>query len=185
MTGSCDERNFHLKLKELYRKHREVIVYLFFGVMTTAVSYGVFFGLQIFGRLVLGIATDAADPGYDGGKYYALVAVAQVLQWVAGVLFAFFTNRKWVFEATGERMLPQLMKFAVSRLATFGLDSLVTFGVIAALQAGGYSAPTVSFIITVELTADVVAKLVSAVVVIVSNYITSKLFVFKKKKGNE
>ena len=174
------------KIKELLKKHREVISYLFFGVMTTLVSYAVFFGLQFFGDAVLGITSDTSSPDYSAGAYYALITAAQVLQWVAGVLFAFFTNRKWVFEDTGEAVLPQLLKFSAGRVATFGLDSLVTFGTIAILQGVGYSGPTLALMgISLTVTAEVIAKVLAAVVVIIANYIISKIFVFKNKSGSE
>ena len=170
------------RIKELLKKHREVISYLFFGVMTTLVSYAVFFGLQFFGDAVLGITSDTSSPDYSAGTYYALITVAQVLQWVAGVLFAFFTNRKWVFEDTGEAVLPQLLKFSAGRVATFGLDSLVTFGTIAILQSTGYSGPTLVLMgISLTLTAEIIAKVLAAIVVIIANYIISKIFVFKNK----
>ncbi len=167
------------KIAELYRKHREIVNYLIFGVLTTVISFAVYFALLKLGGAA-GIVLDDTKDGYSAGAAYALRLVAQVLQWVAGVLFAFFTNRKWVFDGEGERMLPQLLQFSASRLATLGLDTVVTLGMVALLGAIGFTGIPVPVIGTAD--ADVIAKCVAAVLVVIANYVISKFFVFRKKK---
>ena len=90
-------------------------------------------------------------------------------------------NSRWVFEsrAQGTRAIAkEFSLFASSRLATLGLDTLVTFGGVALLDALSYK----PIHIIIDFTADFVAKCASAVLVIIANYVLSKLIVFRKKQ---
>ena len=92
-----------------------------------------------------------------------------------------FTNRKWVFteaDRSAGSLPRQLVLFAGSRVASFLLDVAVTYG-CTLLLALWIQAPPV--ILGIALTPGVIAKLVAAVLVIVANYVLSKLIVFKKK----
>lgn len=167
-------------MKELFKKYREIILYLIFGVLTTFVGWAVYFGILLVGKA----AFDLPPETTSGATYLAIYTAAQVIQWIAAVLFAFFTNRKWVFtEADKEaRMLPQLSKFAAGRLATFGVDYLVTYFGALLLSALIVSWNSVEiFGMTLNLN-EISAKVVAAVIVIIANYFFSKLFVFKEKK---
>ena len=84
-------------MKNFLQKNREIIAYLFFGVVTTAVSMGVYFAILAVAEHVVGISPSEA-------KFNAVRLFAQILQWVAGVLVAFFTNKKWVFNADAYRI---------------------------------------------------------------------------------
>ena len=72
---------------------REVLMYLLFGVLTTLVGWAVYFAIMLCGRAIFSIPNDDTS----SGGYIALYSAAQVIQWVCAVLFAFFTNKKWVF----------------------------------------------------------------------------------------
>lgn len=159
---------------------REVITYLIFGVLTTFVGWAVYFAIMFSGRAILAIPSDDAT----SGKYIALYTVAQVVQWICAVLFAFFTNRKWVFTEAdkNQKILPQLLAFSGGRVITFGLDYVITlFGGMALVALLPIFNEFTIFGLTLNLN-EIFAKIVAAVVVIVCNYIFSKLFVFKKKK---
>ena len=155
-------------------KLREIVVYLIFGVLTTAVGMGTYFGILWLGEHTLHISPDSTT-------FNAVRVVAQILHWVFAVLFAFFTNKKWVFTNAEDDVstTTQLLKFSASRLATLGLDTAVTFGTVWILQALAYQ--TVS-IIGIPFSTDLISKIAASVVVIVTNYILSKIFVFKDKK---
>lgn len=159
-------------MKAFFDKHREIILYLIFGVLTTAVSFAVYFLLFHVGTALLG----------DAYAWHVRVA-AQILQWVAGVLFAFFTNKKYVFgdnnTETGH-MWRKLAEFSASRVATLLLDTALTFGVVALLGAISYEAILLP-LVNIPLSADLIAKCVAAVFVIVGNYVLSKLFVFRRR----
>ena len=159
---------------------REVITYLIFGVLTTFVGWAVYFAIMLGGRAILGIPSDDTS----SGAYIGLYTAAQLTQWVCAVLFAFFTNRKWVFTEADrtKRVLPQLLTFSGGRLVTLGLDYVITLVGAMALSALLPALNSVTIIgITLNLN-EVAAKVAAAFVVIVCNYIFSKIFVFKKKK---
>ena len=167
-------------MKELLEKYREIILYLIFGVLTTLVGWAVYFGILLVGKAALDIPAEVTS----GGSYLALYTAAQVIQWVAAVLFAFFTNRAYVFTGADRdaRMLPQLSKFAAGRVATFGVDYLVTYFGAIALSKIIVAWNSVE-IFGKELNLNEIgAKVVAAVIVIIANYFFSKLFVFKDKK---
>lgn len=164
-------------------KYREIIMYLIFGVLTTLVGWTVYYIILLGGRAVFGIPAEEVT----GGRYLALYTAAQVLQWICAVLFAFVTNKKWVFTEAdkAESVKKQLIKFAGSRLVTFGLDYIITFAGTLLLGALFPSIVSVLLLGKERNLAEILSKLVAAVVVIVCNYIISKLFVFRNKKGEK
>ena len=145
------------KIKELYLKYKEVINYLIFGVLTTVVSL-------VTKYLLLFTVLDASN---------ALeLQVSVIISWIVACLFAYITNRIWVFESKSKEIINEMVKFFVSRLSTLGLEMLTMFVFVTALG----------------LDSDVwvvVWTLVAQVLVIVGNYILSKLIVFKNKKKEE
>lgn len=155
---------------------KELVAYLTFGVLTTAVALLTYFGVLFFGDRVLSIEPTASE-------FYFVRLAAEILQWVLAVLFAFFTNKKWVFTDADKDVstVKQLCVFASARLLTLGLDALITFGTVWLLQSVGYEEFSVNILITLTVTADLIAKMLASVVVVTSNYFISKLLVFKKK----
>ena len=89
--------------------------------------------------------------------------IANIISWIAGVIFAYITNRKFVFESKNNNKIKEVSNFVLARVLTLVLDMLIMFIFVTWL---GFS--------------DKIFKLVSQVVVIVLNYVFSKLFVFKK-----
>ena len=156
---------------------REIAVYLLFGVLTTVVAMATYFGILWFGEHKLNINPDDAE-------FNMVRIVAEVLQWIMAVLFAFFTNKKWVFKDADTSISTgiQLLRFSSSRLATLGLDALITLGTVWLLQALSYETKT---LLGIGITADLIAKLLASVAVVISNYILSKLFVFKANNGEK
>ena len=125
--------------------HTEAGLYLVFGVLTTVVSLIVYYLFMFL--------TD---------NYW----IATVLKNVAGILFAYFTNRGMVFgsKAVGSQKVGEFFKFVSSRLLTFGLDLLMMFVMVDLLSVN-----------------EMIAGALSTVIVILLNYVLSKLFVFTKK----
>lgn len=166
------------RIKELYKRHREIILYLTFGLLTTLVSWTVYFTVLWTWKAAAGL------PANDTGSRMYIVGytVAQILQWVSAVLFAFFADRKWVFTDADKSVsvLLQLAKFSAGRVATFFIDYLVTLLGGVALSALIQSSAEL-FGREVNI-AEILAKLIAALIVLVCNYIISKIFVFKKKR---
>ena len=145
------------KIKEMYLKYKEIINYLIFGVLTTVVSLATKY-------LLLFTILDAADAVQLQG--------AVITSWIAACLFAYITNRIWVFESKSKDIIKEMIKFFGARLTTLGLEMLIMFVFVTAL---GLNSDTWV----------VVWTLVSQVVITIGNYILSKLIVFKNKKKEE
>ena len=131
----------------IYKKNKEVLLYLFFGVLTTVVSIVVF----ALCNVTLGINE----------------LVSNVISWIVSVAFAFFTNRIWVFAAptkTASEFVRQLISFYGGRVLTLVLEEAIILIFVTILGMPG-----------------MVIKLVAQVIVIVGNYVISKLIVFKRK----
>ena len=139
-------------MKELFNKYKEIIMYLIFGVLTTVISLIVYYALTY----------TILNPNNS-----IYLQIANILSWIAGVLFAYFTNREYVFESKNENKLKEFTSFVGARVTTLILDMLI-MGVGVSLLHGN----------------DKILKLISQVLVIVGNYVLSKLIVFKKSNKN-
>lgn len=150
-------------LRKLFVKYREIIAYLFWGVMTTLVSWATYALFEFLFHAV---------PGELFGVSLS-VHLANVLSWICAVLFAFVTNKLRVFASKSwapSVALPELLKFFGSRLATgvvewVGVPLLIRLG-LDQTMFGREGFP---------------AKVLVSIVVIVLNYVLSKLLVFRKK----
>lgn len=168
------------KIKDLFNKHREKIMYIIFGVLTTVVGWVTYVGVLWAWRAVFSLPNDDTT----SGLYIAGFITAQVLHWVAAVLFSFFTNRAWVFTDADKNVSVwlQLVKFAGGRVVTFFVDTGVTVAATAALVAL-FPFLQVVPVFNFELNfCDIGSKVITGVVVLILNYVISKIFVFTKKK---
>ncbi len=138
------------KLLELYKKHEEIVNYIIVGVMTTVFSW-IVYAVSVWTFL------DVENP--------VELQIANILSWIAGVAFAYVTNRKYVFKSTEKNILKEAVQFSTSRISTLLLDMIVMFVMVTLLGSN-----------------DIISKFVSSVLVTISNYLISKLFVFHKKQ---
>ena len=156
---------------------REISFFLFFGMLTTIIAWTTYFGALWVGENLLNIPTDS-------DLFYVVRVVAQSLEWIVAVLFAFVTNKKWVFTNADNSIstLNQLLRFSASRLVSLGIDTAVTFTSVWILHKLDYYDINLGFIglENITLSADFVAKtMITSVFVVISNYVFSKLFVFR------
>lgn len=169
------------KIKELYLKNKQVIRYFLFGIITTVVSL-----LACF--LTLKIGVNFINDG-NGQPNELLDIIASTTQWVSGVIVAFFTNKWWVFteaEKGTKAGFKQFGVFASSRVGTYFLEVVINLLIIKVFELFGYVAITLTiFKFAIEFTSRFWAKMISAVLVVISNYYISKLLVFKEKKVTE
>ena len=159
----------------------EIIRYLIFGVLTTVVSMITNFGVLWGGRAIFGIV------GQEGAEYLALYSAAKLISWVCAVLFAYFTNKKWVFhDDVRERrvVIKQFFVFAGGRVATLGLDYLLNWLMLLAMSALSLTFLDGFFGIGLEAYNEIIAWGVTQFFVVVTNYVISKIFVFKGKRAN-
>ena len=89
--------------------------------------------------------------------------MCNLISWLLALIFAFFTNRSFVFKSTNKNILKEAYSFTQSRIVTLLIDMFLMF-----------------ICVTVFGFNDKIVKLVVQVIVIVLNYIFSKMFVFKK-----
>lgn len=89
--------------------------------------------------------------------------IANILSWILSVAFAYITNRKYVFESKSDNYFKEITSFVGGRIVTLLMDMLIMFVFVTLFKFN-----------------DKIFKLVSQAVVIVANYIISKIFVFKK-----
>lgn len=160
------------------RLGRQIVAYIFFGVLTTVVSFGVYYALMAAGHIFL-----AVGPGETGAAYMAIYTAAQLVSWVCAVLFAFFTNRAYVFTDSdrGAGIPRQLVRFAAGRLATLGLDYVITLAGAILLRLIW---PSLSDVGGLNL-ADLGAKAAASVAVMVCNYFFSRIFVFRRSRDED
>lgn len=138
-----------MKFQDLYAKYKDLIPYAIFGVLTTLVNIIVYWL--------------CAHP------FHLPVLLSTVIAWVLSVLFAYVTNRKWVFhsEAKGRSaILKEITSFFSCRLATGVLDGVSMFVFVDLLKLN-----------------DMAVKVIANIVVIIINYLASKLVIFKHKEG--
>ena len=139
------------KIKNI--NYKELIAYFVVGVLTTLVSLGTYY-------IVTSTFLDPLVP--------IELQIANVLSWILAVIFAYFTNRKYVFKSEEENKIKEGSKFILSRLVTLLLDMLTMFLLVSILSMN-----------------DKIAKIISQILVIIGNYLISKLIVFKKNNSSK
>ena len=135
------------KLRGLFYKHMDIISYLFFGGLTTVVNYLVYFPLYNY-------------LDFSG-------AASNTLAWCVAVMFAYLTNKPFVFKShdwSAKTVLPEFCKFLGCRVGSGALETGIIWLTVDCLHFNGNW-----------------MKIATAVVVIVLNYVSSKLLVFRKK----
>ena len=126
---------------------KEIIRYLIVGVLTTAVSLGTYYGCVL---------------SFLNPDHPIELQCANILSWIAAVAFAYFANRKYVFESENPKILKEAAAFVGARVSSLLLDMGIMFIMVTILGIN-----------------DKIAKIFVQVVVMAANYIFSKLFVFK------
>lgn len=147
-------------MQRLWQKYKETILYIFFGGITTVVSLVSF---AIFNRLL--------------GE--ALYQVSNVISWVLAVTVAYVTNKLFVFESKSwvpDVLRRELPSFVGARLASLGVEAAGMFLFVELLGFDKWSLTLVGFTV---LGTDI-SKFLMQIVVLILNYVFSKLFIFKK-----
>ena len=90
--------------------------------------------------------------------------IANIISWITCVTFAYITNRKYVFNSKDKNIIKEIIKFYSSRLSTLFIDMLIMFIFVTKLNFN-----------------DKIIKIIVQIIIIILNYILSKLLVFKNK----
>ncbi len=136
------------KLNELLVRYKEVILYVIFGGLTTLINIVVYW---ICRNLIT-----------------LQVVPSDIIAWILSVIFAYVTNKIWVFESRSTKvavLIREIGEFFAARLFSLGFDVLFLY-------------------VTVEKLSwpDLPMKIVANVIVIIMNYLFSKLLIFRKNK---
>lgn len=140
-------------LADIYRNHLEGMRYLVFGALATVINLGV-------KLLLLFTILDAAN------EFQLQCAV--IISWIVACIFAYFTNRILVFKSESKKILKEVISFVSARLITLGMEMVIMF----------------IFVTLLGLNSNIwvaIWSIFAQIVVIVSNYVFSKLIIFKKK----
>lgn len=143
-------------------KLREAFLYLLFGVLTTLVSWCVYYAW----RQLLGLTTYPTD-----SAQYALIANSgQALAFVLSVAFAFVTNKRLVFRSDkkGNGLWKELGLFFSARVLGWAIFDVALFNLCLALLKNTLA------------DADLWIKLLMNVLVVIFNYVASKFVIFRK-----
>ena len=135
------------KLKTILKKYRSELIYLVFGVLTTVVNYLVY---------------------YPCFLYFGSASVSNAIAWIFGVVFAYLTNKPFVFESHDwsiKTVAPEFMKFVGTRIASGAAETGILLLTVDVLGWNG-----------------IAWKLITSVLVVVLNYVGSKFLVFRKKE---
>lgn len=135
-------------LKRLFDKYKDIIPYGIFGVCTTLVNMGIYWLCAHALKLA--------------------VLPSTLIAWFIAVLFAYLTNRKWVFHSqavTRQEITREIISFYSCRIATGVVDWACMY-----------------IFVDLLLLNDLVIKFTANILVIILNYVASKLLIFKKKQ---
>jgi len=135
-------------IKELFTKYREIINYLIIGVSTTTINYISFVLLT---------------------KLYNIdIHTSNIIAWVISVIFAYFTNKLFVFESKSFKfnvLGKEILSFGAARILSLLLEELILFIFVDKLGME-----------------KLIIKLIANIIVVIVNYILSKFIIFKKEK---
>ena len=150
------------KIKDFYKKHKEVILYILFGIATTLVDTLVFW---LFNFIL-------------GEELYLW---STLIAWTLAALFAYFVNKLLVFESKSwdiNVVSKEALEFFGARVFSLGISELGMF-----LFVDIWSFKDIALeIFGIAISGNLIAKVIMSVIVIVLNYFFSKFIIFRKEK---
>lgn len=154
------------KIKELFVKYKEIITYVIFGVLTTVVSWGSY---TVFVEVLS-----------------MKVFVGNLLSWICAIVFAYVTNKLWVFESKSWK--PSVIgKEIVTFVASRGITGVIEILCVPLLAKTGFDnifygiLEKMNISIGILFTDGIYSKIFLSVVVVILNYFFSKFIIFKNK----
>ena len=177
---STKEQPSGLKKLMQNEKFREIFWYFVFGVLTTIVNLIAF--------AVLREAFKVKWPVTIGKWSFDLfVTFINAIAWVVAVVFAYVTNKLFVFHTKGN-VKKEFISFVAARLFTFFAFELGLFSLSVMVMENACNMPKDDILISIfgiDSANIYLVKLFIAVFVVIANYIFSKLFIFKKKESSD
>ncbi len=133
---------------KIYRKYEEIINYLIVGVLTTLISV---LSYALFAKV-----------------FHIHYMVSNIISWILSVLFAYITNKKYVFKSTvieKKAVLKEMIDFFKYRILSFLIDVSLMYMFVSLLKVD-----------------DMISKVLVQILIIILNYVFSKIFVFKESQ---
>lgn len=152
-------------IKKLFNKYREIISYVFFGVLTTLINLAAF---KIFDTVL-------------GSRLYLLT---NIISWLIAVFFAYVTNKLWVFESKSwqpKLVIKELIGFLGARLFSLAVEEAGLWIMIDLLSMDKIEINIFSY----SLTGNFIVKIILQIIVVILNYVFSKFVVFAKKADKQ
>lgn len=140
-------KEIYQNCKNLYMKYKEVINYLIFGFLSFVVSMLTYYLARLCFDYV----------------------VSNLVSWIMAVIFAYVTNKRFVFESkvnSKQKLIKEFFVFVMSRIFTLILETILMYVMIDWIHMN-----------------DMLVKVIAQIVVILTNYILSKLIIFKKQNN--
>lgn len=136
-------------IKKMWKKYQDIFWYCFFGGLTTIVNLVIF---------------------YVFNDMFALhYSVANLIAWIGAVLFAYVTNRIWVFKSKVRKLtgiVKEMVTFFGFRVVSLLMEMAIMFVLIDLIGVS-----------------EMITKLITQVVVVIANYVFSKWIIFKKPEN--
>ena len=145
----------------IFNKYKEIITYIIFGILTTLVN---FFAFWLFTKIF-------------GEELYL---VNNAIAWVVGVVFAYITNKLFVFESKSwnlKLITKEITGFLGARIFSFLVEEGGMFLFISVLGLDEKTLTLLGFTITGQF----IVKILLAVIVVILNYVFSKFIIFKRQ----
>ncbi|MEG0872446.1 MAG: GtrA family protein [Clostridia bacterium] len=142
------KNNIYISAKDFLKTHKELILYIVFGVLTTVVNY---ISYVVFTRV-----------------FDVKIFSSNIIAWIVSVIFAYITNKLFVFESKSFKVdiiLKEITKFILARVFSLFLDMLILY-----------------LLVNLANMSDLIVKIISNIIVIILNYVLSKFIIFKKDK---
>lgn len=149
-------------MKNFFEKHREIISYIFFGGLTTAVNYVIYFPLRHFNM-----------------NYF----FATLIAWAGAVLFAYAVNRVFVFKskARGRAAAREFLLFVGARVFSWGAEEFILYIFLELMHIDNI-VWTADFSAEPLRPGEFIAKTTAQVVIVIMNFLFSKLVIFAKRR---
>jgi len=167
-----------ITLNPSQKKAREVFFYLVFGGLTTLVNMVSFILFdKLFGARHVFLTLGSFHFDLLGNDVLNLT-----IAWIVAVTFAFITNRAFVFVSKGP-IFKEFFSFVTSRIATLVVFEIGTFKLLLLILQHGFginNSVVLFSVVGVTCTYKYLVKLINSVLVVIGNYVLSKIFVFNK-----
>ena len=130
------------------KRSKEIILYIIFGLLTTLINILTYYILTL---TILNPSNSIE------------LQIANIISWITCITFAYFTNKKYVFNSEEKNITKEISKFYTARLFTLLIDMFLMYILVTKLKLN-----------------DKIIKIIIQIIIVITNYLLSKLIVFKK-----